>query len=332
MNHIRDSEPSSDKCLRRSTRQKTEVEVTKHFFKKVYNPKMFPKRTLHPKEYPQFEQDQARNEKLEMGVLQFFPLVSRKSIQFKAIQNYRIKKLKKMKFLDLVEMKDLIGKKCKSQSQKDGIGKLSQQRSELAKCRLRDFTGKFTCLQQIKSDSLEETTIDALESDRIKYSLQGDYCSIEAFMQRSDDLSDFCYQLTNSEFYSNRKDIKSFSSGGTSYGDSTNVMIEELIPYHFDNQKNQQSVTVEDENKKSTQLNTGFNYSRSCEPTFLNNEFHEDKVNSFYNNMDDHFQLTYSTNQKESSLESGILFCRQNDFDQKVSISQEMYEDYFNFF
>src|SRR5574343_231054 len=98
MNLTRPVETVSETQQRKSLRQRKPLEVNNSFFKKVYKPRnpQASQSKSSPKE-PSAESNDPHLAMLRDAAVHLFPPVSPESLQFKAILNHRIKKLKRLR-------------------------------------------------------------------------------------------------------------------------------------------------------------------------------------------------------------------------------------------
>ena len=192
MNHTRPIEIVSDTLQRKSLRQRKPLEVNKSFFKKVYKPKnpLACQNNSSQKEptADPYSNDPQRALLRNAAVFLFQPVTS-SSLQFKAIINHRIKKLKRLRSRQACESPKGPKADLESEKKSEFLRNRATLRSIQARLRHRDYRGKFLSCEKNHSDMNEATTVDLREVSTTRGSQLGQPMHIETLWHRSEALS-----------------------------------------------------------------------------------------------------------------------------------------------
>jgi hypothetical protein len=192
MNHTRPVETVSDTQQRKSLRQRKPLEVNNSFFKKVYkprNPQACQSNSSHKEPCTDSISIDPHLAMLRDAAVFLFQPVTSSSLQFKAIINYRIKKLKRLRNRKAAMSPKGHNPNLDSEKKSEFLQNRATLRSIQARLRHRDYRGKFLSSEKNHSDTNEATTVDMREVSTTRGSLLGQPMQIETLWHRSEALS-----------------------------------------------------------------------------------------------------------------------------------------------
>jgi hypothetical protein len=186
MNHTRHVETVSGTPQRKSLRQRKPLEVNNSFFKKVYKPKNPQACQTSSQEKTCPEPNDPHLAMLRDAAVHLFHPITPNSLQFKAILNYRIKKLKRLRSREACKQSEAPTANSESDKKAELMRVRATLRSIQARLRQRDFRGKFLSSEKNNSDLHEATTVDMREASTTRGSLLGQPMQIEALWRKSE--------------------------------------------------------------------------------------------------------------------------------------------------